>query len=71
MEAAGLSCRFSWIWYCSLKYQVDNIWKVLSDCSDFLLSYLHLIRYPLKLQKFAILTDIVRQRLSANQIVMF
>ena len=38
-------------------------------CWFFASMYLHLVRYPLKLQKYAIFCGIVRHTLSANQIV--
>ena len=43
--------------------------KVEWFCWFFACSYLHLVWYPLKLPKFAILVGIVRHRFSANQIV--
>ena len=56
-EATALSCCFSWVWS-SMPKVLWNIsgkgWKVEWFCRFFGCSYLHLVRYLLKLQKYAI-----------------
>ena len=58
MEATVL-CRFSWVWSGMPKVLWSNksifLEKVMWFCWFFASSYLHLARYPLKLQKYAIL----------------
>ena len=59
MEATALSCRFSWVWYGMPKVLWSNkspisLETVVWFCW-FFCSYLHLVRYPLRLQKYAIL----------------
>ena len=53
-----LSCRFSWVWSCMCKvlwYKKSPIplERVAWFCWFFVCIYLHLVRYPLKLQKSA------------------
>ena len=56
MEATVLSCRFSWVWYGMPKVLWSNkspvsLEKVVWFYWFFASSYLHLVGYPLKLQK--------------------
>ena len=75
METTVLSCRFSWLWSGMPKVLWSNkspvsLERVEWFCWLFASSYfLHLVRYPLKLRKYAIWAGIVRHSLSANQIV--
>ena len=60
MEAALLSCCFSWVWCGMSKVLWSNkspisLERVVWFCWFFASSYLHLVRYSLKLQKYAIL----------------
>ena len=61
MEATVLSCRFSWLWSGMPKVLWSNkspvsLERVEWFCWLFASSYfLHLVRYPLKLRKYAIL----------------
>ena len=73
MEATVLSCCFSWVWSGMLKVIWSNkspisLERVEWFCWFFASSYLHLVRYPLKLQNYAIWASIFRYRLSVNQI---
>ena len=74
VEATVLSCRFSRVWSGMPKVLWSNkspisLKMVVWFCWFFASSYLHLVRYPLKLQKYAFWTGIFRHSLSANQIV--
>ena len=55
METTAFSCSFSWVLYGMSKFsEITNcqyLWKELSHFVDFL----HIVRHPLKLQKYAIL----------------
>ena len=60
MGAIVLSCCFSWVWSSMPKVLWNNklpisLERVKWVCCFFACSYLHLVRYPLKLQKYAIL----------------
>ena len=74
MEATVLSCRFSWVWSDMPKVPWSNkspisLERVMWFCWFFASSYLHLVRYPLKLQNMLFWAGSVRHSLSANQIV--
>ena len=60
MESTALSCSFSWVVYGMPKVLRDNklpisLQRVEWFCWFFACSYLYFVRYPLKLQKYAIL----------------
>ena len=60
MEAKVLSCCFSWVWSCMPKVLWNNkspisLERVEWFCRFFASSFLHLVRYTLKLHKYAIL----------------
>ena len=60
MEATVLSCWFSWVWSGMPKVLWSDkspisLERIIWFCWFFVGSYLHLVRYPLKQQKYAIL----------------
>ena len=75
IEATVLSCRFSWVWSGISKVLRNNkspisLERVEWFCWFFAICYLHLVRYTLKLQNYAIWAGIVRHSLLTNHIVI-
>ena len=70
MEITVLSCHFSWVWSGMPKVLWNNKLPISLERVEWFCacSYLHLVRYALKLKKYAILTGIFRHMISANQI---
>ena len=75
MKATVLSCCFSWVWFGMPKVLWSNKSPISLESIKWfywflqVYSYLHLVRYPLKLQPMLFWAGIVRYSLSANQIV--
>ena len=58
MDATVLPCHFSWVWSCKVLWNNKSpvsLGRAKWFCWFFACSYLYLLRYLLKLQKYAIL----------------